>query len=367
MDETPFEDRTVPRVEIDWDRSFWWWYPLTRAIHPAVRMTSLLVSLVAILLMRLGLWLADTWFSPNFALESAFQWSRADILAWPQPTLISNFPELSVNHLAYASFLVVWMAVVVSLFGGVLANRASIELGQRTIGSWFRALSLVGRRMVSYLWAAGMHLVTLAALLIPVLILGWLAGFGATAAMIAGVLLLVLVVPLIFATGRTLLSLLIGFPLSVCAISIERKADAFEGFSRSNAYIFQRPVVVGLCVIALIAVGEVGALIVYWTIHLGWGLIGEAFSVAAGRSEFASDTLDAGQWLAVHLISAFRFSYFWSAAAALYLILRKSVDNTELEEMEMSETELERHPPEIPTTSQPAGSVQAEEALDSDS
>ena len=40
MEETPFEDRRVPKSEVDWERSFWWWIPLTRAIHPAAKLTT---------------------------------------------------------------------------------------------------------------------------------------------------------------------------------------------------------------------------------------------------------------------------------------------------------------------------------------
>jgi hypothetical protein len=357
MEETPFEDRTVPRVEIEWDRSFWWWYPLTRAIHPAIRMTSLLVSLAAVVLIRLGLSLSEKWFAPNFDFRNCLQWNQAGGFWWPRPVLIGNFPELSSNNLAYFSFLVVWLAIVSAFFGGLLARRAAIELGQRTVGSWIRSFSLVRMRLVSYLWAAGMHLVALVALALPVLAVGGLARLGTTAASIAGVILLVLVVPLLFVAGRTFLSLLIGFPLSVCAISVEKKADAFEGFSRSNAYIFQRPVVATLCVLALIATGEVGSLFVTWIVQMGWGFLGEAFSSASGRSDVAAKYVEAGNWLATNLITAFRFSYFWSASAALYLILRKSVDDCELEEMEMMETNIERTPPEIPGNSQPADSA----------
>ena len=47
MEEIPFEDRYVPKTEIDWDRSLWWWYPLTRAVHPAMRVTAIVTSAIA--------------------------------------------------------------------------------------------------------------------------------------------------------------------------------------------------------------------------------------------------------------------------------------------------------------------------------
>ncbi len=69
MDEVPFEDRHVPRVEVDWDRSAWWWYPLTRVIHPAVRMTALAVSLIALWIAVGGIVLGDWLFHPRWDAE----------------------------------------------------------------------------------------------------------------------------------------------------------------------------------------------------------------------------------------------------------------------------------------------------------
>ncbi len=362
MEEVPFEDRTVPRVEIDWDRSAWWWYPLSRAIHPAIRMTSLAFSLVAVLFLQLGFNLARKWFSPTFQWDSLLGWSSQNESWIPRLKWIGDFPELSINHLAYLSFLVVWLALVSALFGGVLARKAAIELGLRTMGSWTQAVSVSTRRLVSYLWAAGLHLVAYVIFLVPFFLLGWVSQFGTVAAAIAGGLLVILGLPMIFATGRSLLSLLVCFPLSVCAISLEKRADAFEGFSRSNAYFFQRPVVAIILVVALVLIGQVGAALVYWTITFGWGLIEQAFAAGSLSNENAQRFVDAGAWVASNLIVAFWFSFFWSASAAAYLILRRSVDDTPLEDIDMLETELERNPPQIPTTSQPAADSESSEA-----
>src|SRR5690606_31864204 len=64
MEEVPFEDRHVPRVEIDWERSAWWWYPISRALGPAVRMNALAIGLIALLLSMAGLQLGERLFSP---------------------------------------------------------------------------------------------------------------------------------------------------------------------------------------------------------------------------------------------------------------------------------------------------------------
>ncbi len=76
-------------------------------------------------------------------------------------------------------------------------------------------------------------------------------------------------VAVVFAVGRMVLSMFRLLPLAVAAIGCERNADAFEGFSRSNNYFFQRPVITVLCGLALYAIGWVGYLIVFWWLLAG--------------------------------------------------------------------------------------------------
>lgn len=368
MEEVPFEDRHVPRVEIDWDRSAWWWYPLTRAIHPAVRMLSLALSLVALLVIFAGVMLGERLFDPRWNSD-AFGWHfenfdafRGGGLRWPiVEWLVSiaqafvSFQAFGLAEFAFVIFSLLWVFTVSALFGGVLARRAAVELGQRTVATWSESLGIVWSRWQSFLWATGMHLVGIAFLLVPPLILGFVSRLGTVGAIIAGILLL-LMFPLVFGIGRFALSAIVCFPLSVCAICVEKKADAFEGFSRSNAYFFQRPVVGVLCVLVLLAFGLVGEQIVYWTLNLGWWLTSRTFNLAGNNS--ANAFISMGSWLTASLIGAYWFSFFWSGSAAAYLILRRSVDNCELDEMETIESEMELSLPNIPTTSQPAATAE---------
>lgn len=353
MEEVPFEDRVVPRVEIDWDRSLWWWYPITRAIHPAIRWTSLLVGFLGIWLLQSGLQWGSTLFSPAYEIPLQTGWSGAPWLSLPRWELQGRLPEITINNVAFFSFAALWIALVSGTLGGILARRSAIELGQRNMASWIQAVKVASRRLVSSIWAAGMYLIALLALLFPILLLGWLARLGPVAAAVSGVLLLTVCIPILFATGKTLLSLIICFPLSICAINVEKKADAFEGFSRSNAYLFQRPVVSVLIILGLLIFGEVGAFLVYWTVQLGWGIVSNTFLMAAGNDANAIEWSSTVSWLASNLVDAFRFSYFWSATAALYLILRRCVDDTELDEIEMLDSDLVKQLPQLPSESQP--------------
>ncbi|GAB5406924.1 MAG: hypothetical protein Aurels2KO_51550 [Aureliella sp.] len=374
MEEVPFEDRHVPHVQVDWDRSAWWWYPLTRVVHPAMRMTSLVLSVFAVVLVRAGMQLGEWLFSP--AWESGIRLdSSTNVL--PSTTALEWLSRLAKdlaaaeslrwNEVAFVSFEMLWITLVVAAFGGVLTRRAAIELGQRTIGTWSESFRIVFSRLNSYLWATGMHLVALSLLLLPFLLLGWLSRLGGVGANIAGVLML-LMFPLVFSVGRFAFSAIICFPVSVAAISIEKEADAFEGFSRSNAYLIQRPIAAAVCILLLLGAGLVGEQIVYWSLNSGWWLISRTFATTAAESQTVY--LNAGDWLTGSLVTAFGFSFFWAAVAAVYLILRKSVDHAELDQISEIESKVEKTLPDIPSTPpQPepatAASDQAEPSSDS--
>ncbi|MEO8270039.1 MAG: hypothetical protein ABI557_09975 [Aureliella sp.] len=362
MEEVPFEDRHVPRVEIDWERSAWWWYPITRAIGPAVRMNALAVSLIAILLSMAGVRLGERLFSPawqpSWEVESppAATVSYAPrIVHWGGDLLRSllSFERMGWSEIGFLTFELLWLTMTFALLGGVLARRSLVELGQRTVSAWGEAISIVFSRWQSYLWSMGMHFVAIAGLLVPFFILGLLSRLGSFGAILSGVLLL-LSFPLVFVIGRFVLSAIVCFPLSVCAIAAEKKADAFEGFSRSNAYFFQRPLLTTLLAACLLLVGMVGEQLVYWTITSGWWLMRGTYLIAgASLQPVAGSYVAAGNWLSENLLAAYWFSFLWSAAAAIYLILRKSVDSAELDELDSLESAVQRSLPEIPSTPLP--------------
>lgn len=357
MEEVPFEDRHVPRVEVDWDRSAWWWYPLTRAVHPALRMTSLAVSVLAVLLIRWGWQLGSQMFLDADRVTALDPLGRS----WPFPILVDlyrhvtaylqSIQQLTLGDLAFITFQMLWITLIAAMLGGVQTRRAAIELGQRTIATWSDTLAIVFSRVLGYLWATGMHFVAIGLILIPVFIVGAIGRLGSAGESISGVLLLLLL-PLVFGLGRFVVSAVVCFPLNVAAISIEKDADAFEGFSRSNAYVFQRPVALVICAAILILVGFVGEYLLYLTLTGGWWLMQQTYSTTSGIQ--TSTYITAGESAIGWLLASFEFSYFWSATAATYLILRKSVDGAELDQIAGLEDPIAESLPEIPASPQEA-------------
>lgn len=361
MEEIPFEDRQVPRAEIDWGRSAWWWRPLTRVIQPATKMFALGLSLLAIWLSQAGIWLGEWLFQPKWqaapvdAPQAVLPFGTYGFV-WLRQIYYSTFGSVGetvgfeswgANELAFFTFVAIWFTLSFAVVGGILARRALVELGQETIASWGESIQLVVSRWLSILWATGMHLVGLFALVLPVLLFGVLGRLGDIGATIGGILLIASF-PLVFGIGRIALSLFLCLPVSVCAIAAEKRADAFEGFSRSNAYVFQRPFVLVLCALVIYLAGVIGEQIVYWTLTLGWKIVSSLHVFAASSNDVTAHYLNSGDWLVGQLFKAYWFSLFWAGAAAVYLILRKSVDHTEMDELDSIESEVAATLPEIP-------------------
>ena len=166
---------------------------------------------------------------------------------------------------------------------------------------------------------------------------GLLLGRAALAAGLAAGLLMALL----------LLGLLFGWPLMWATISAEG-TDSFDALSRSYAYTFQRPLhylfyaaVAGLIGwLGWILVQNFAASVVwmsYWA--AGWGCGADQIDlIINGGNGLSSSAARAGLirfWAGcVKLLAVgYLFSYFWTAATAIYFLLRRDVDATEMDEV----------------------------------
>ena len=181
---------------------------------------------------------------------------------------------------------------------------------------------------------------------IPVLVLGFimranvgllLGGFLWPLALVAGVFMALL-----------LLGVLFGWPLMWATISAEG-TDSFDALSRTYAYLFQRPLHYLFYMVVAGFLGWLGWLLVqnfaagvvwmgYWA--AGWGSGNDQIQSILGSGEPLGGVGYAGAVLVrffagcVKLLAVgYLFSYFWTAAAAIYFLLRRDVDATEMDEV----------------------------------
>jgi hypothetical protein len=194
----------------------------------------------------------------------------------------------------------------------------------------------VSKRWLSIMWAIAMPIALILVCSLLFMLVGWLSNIPAVGPWIAGLLLLPLVV-LSVALGWCACVSIIGFPLSTSAIVCEKQADAFDGISRAAAYTFQRPVTLILAVIAAEWIGHFAGGIVSIVVNTGFSILARAFSVGSFHTVLNLGTFfDA--WIACFVplvVTAFGFSFFWTASSAIYLLLRRDVDHTLFDMIDM--------------------------------
>ncbi len=117
----------------------------------------------------------------------------------------------------------------------------------------------------------------------------------------------------------------------------EKKADAFDGVSRSAAYVFQRPVLLILLVAVFELIHFGGGGVFSMLMTTGHQLVTNALESGAGQTLRPSD---GGTTWVFHivlplLLTSFSVSFFWCSQAIAYLIIRKDVDHAEYDLVDM--------------------------------
>ncbi len=269
----------------------------------------------------------------------------------------------SIPEVAYHLFCGLWNLGVWAFFAGAITRIAALQLGRDERVDLRGALKYAGR---AYGWSFVAPLFPLFGVLLaglPVALLG--IAMRADVGMVAAGLLwpLVLISGLIMAI--LMLGLLAGWPLMWPTISSEEHGDAFEAFSRSFSYVFQRPLPYLAYALLALVLGGLGWLLVSAVAEgiielslyaASWGASNERIElIPFGEYD---GLLGAGVGLVrffhgvVRMIAmAFNFSFFFCVSTAIYLVLRRDVDNTDLDEVFVEEDRASRNLPAVGTPS----------------
>jgi len=166
-----------------------------------------------------------------------------------------------------------------------------------------------------------------------------------------GVWLAALVWPLVLLAGLLMamlaLGLIFGWPLMWATIGAEG-TDSFDALSRCYAYVFGRPLHYLFYAVVAAVFGALGWLLVsnfaagviwaaYWAASWGSGTENAALLREGGLG--GAGWLIAVGWVGcVKLLAVgFIYGYFWTASTAIYFLLRRDVDATEMDEVFLEE------------------------------
>ncbi len=310
----------------------------------------------------------------------------------------------------YLLLCLLWSVAVWAFCGGVITRLAAVQFGGKERTSLMQAVRFVLSRYVSYVLSPVVPLGVVAVILLCM----FLYGIVALIPFVGDILLYGLLFPLVIVGGIAMAIILlglVGYPLMYTTISTEG-SDTFDAISRSYNYVFQAPwsfvwnslvalaygaavtFVVILIACLMVLLGKFGMataastlwtpskpdyLFVYAPDSYGWRemlLKGSDMELVPGTTAPANPTLSdayyksltglnkAGAglvafWLAVVFLFmiGFSYSYFWSAYTMVYLLMRKKVDEVELDEVYIEEAPpAPPMPPPAPPTAPSGGS-----------
>jgi hypothetical protein len=287
----------------------------------------------------------------------------------------------------YLLLLILWLLVVWGFFGGVLTRMAVLQLTGKEGGGLRESIAYVRRRYVSYLLSPLVPLLIIGFLVICCMLFGlihWVPGLGD---FWDGLLWWL---PLLAGLVMTLLLIgMVGYPMMYTTLSTEG-SDTFDALSRSYNYVYESPwhylwySIVALAygvvlVLFVIIVGSMTTYLAKWGVSkfpawgadrspeylfiyapesLGWRQLLTAGSPAAVND--IGEPLDASAYhayldnyawynhagaamtsfwvnLIFLMVIGFSYSYFWTASTQMYLLMRKRVDETEMDEVYVDE------------------------------
>jgi hypothetical protein len=323
-----------------------------------------------------------------------------------RPVLYMLHPAAGGLNRLYLILVILWGLAVWAVFGGAITRMAAVQVARSNekVGMG-DAVRFAWARFQSFFSAPLLPLVFITILTV----LLWLYGlveqnipiFGDI--VMAGLLLpLALILGLIIAV---VLVGLVGWPLMYATISAEG-SDSFDGISRSYSYVYQAPwhylwyalVSLAYGAVLIFFVGLMGSLITYttkWGMSLAptwekrepsylFALAPESFGwrdlllyqspnaamvevvrpnglVAKEREVRFTDNYSFSLWnrigaflvaiwltLLLLLVVGFGYSFFWTASTIIYLLMRRRVDDTDMDEIHLEEETEEPYTPPPP-------------------
>jgi len=295
----------------------------------------------------------------------------------------------------YFLLVTLWTLGTWALFGGAITRMAAVQVARNDKIGIGEAIRFVTARYYSFLSAPLFPLLFIAFMVVLLILYGlcyWIpvvgdilvAGIGWPLILLAGLAMAVVLVGLV------------GWPMMYATISAEG-SDSFDAISRSYSYVYQSPwhyawyslVALAYGAVVVFFVGFMGSMVVY----LGkWGVTQTPFIEHFDRdpsflfvyaptsfhwrelllqggtidghslvengminkpaydklvesmtwyNRFGAFLVTIWLWLFFLLVLGFGYSYFWTASTIIYLLMRRKVDDTDLDEVYLEEDEGE--------------------------
>jgi hypothetical protein len=254
----------------------------------------------------------------------------------------------------------VWGVLVWGIIGGAIARIAVVQLARSERVGMTAALRFVARRWLPLIGTPLAPLLGVAVFAVPCALFGLAYRVPTAGPIVAGALL---ILPLLAGLVMTLIliGLAAGWPMMTATVAAEAE-DGFDALSRSYAYVNQRAgrYAIAWCLawligtIGLIVVDLFARMVVHMTRwSLGFGAPGATLDALVGPGGGDGGLAGSlhGTWLSLVglLAHGWVFSYFWTSAAAIYLLMRQEVDGDPWHVVAMPDRDV------VPARPEPSG------------
>jgi hypothetical protein len=248
----------------------------------------------------------------------------------------------------------IWTLLVWSAFGGAITRMAALQFARDERTELKTALTHARSKVGAHLAALLLPLAFVLLLAIPIIVLGFVMRIDVGAAL--GGILWFLVLAVAMGMAVIVVGLLFGWPLMWGAINTE-SSDSFDAISRSYAYTFQKPLTYLGYLLWAALIGLLGWLLVWIVSELVVNLSAWSAALGAGRTRmdkllaaempgnvgsFGARVMGIWNGVVYTLASAYAYSYFFCAVAGIYLLMRRDVDATELDQVFSADPDSQR-------------------------
>lgn len=245
----------------------------------------------------------------------------------------------------------VWTLLVWAIPGAIITRAAALQLAREEPLDWDRGLWFAGSKFLSYIGAPLVPLIGAFAFAALILAAGWVLRIPVMGPLAVGGLWFLAVI-VAFVIGLILLGVALGWPLMWGTLAVEG-SDLFDAMSRAYAYTYQRPYHYLFYAAFLSVLGFLAWLLVWqfsegmigvldWAIR--WGVSDEQWNALMHPTAEASEQMNFATRFGLGMIvfwtsviravaTAFSYSFFWCGAVGLYFLLRRDVDQMEIDEI----------------------------------
>lgn len=332
-----------------------------------------------------------------------------------RPVAYFLHPNATFVDQLYFLLVICWTVATWAVFGGAITRIAAVQVARNEKIGMMESLRYVLARWQSYVFASFAPLIGVAIFIVILMLFfgipNWIPIFAE--------FWMAIFYPVVFVLGLVIAFLLVGlvgWPMIHTTLSAEG-SDAFDALSRSYSYVLQRPwnylwyafIALLYGAVVVFFVGLMGSLAVYlgkWGVShtpatqyfnrdpsymfvyapksFGWrDLLLQGSPVINSTSDVATQqevqnyikTFNKWNYIGAFFVAVWLhiiflvvvgvgYSYFWASSTIIYLLMRKKVDDTEMDEVYLEEEPEGSYtpPPPPPPPASTTGNVQMVEA-----